>query len=54
MRKTKPGHQIARPGRRVLRNMEKGTRKKCKFNAPAWPAKFNPGQAFVRERYVQV
>jgi hypothetical protein len=51
MHKGQPGYQIARPGRRVLRNMEKGTRKKCKFNAPAWPAKLNPGQAFALERY---
>jgi len=49
--KAQPGHEIARPGRRVLRNMEKVTRKKCKFKAPARPAKLNPGQAFARERY---
>jgi len=44
MRKGQPGQEIARPGRRVLRNMEQVTRKMCKFKAPAWPAKLNPAQ----------
>ncbi len=50
MHKGQPGDQLSVQAGRVLRNMEKGTRKMCKFNAPAWPAKLNPGQAFVRER----
>jgi hypothetical protein len=49
--KGQPGNQLSVQAGRLLRNIEKGIRKKCKFKAPAWPAKLNPGQAFVRERY---
>jgi hypothetical protein len=54
MCKGQPGPQIVRPVRRLLRNMEQVTRKYCKCNAPAWPAKLNPGQAFARGRYAQL
>jgi hypothetical protein len=50
MHKGQPGDQLSVQAGRLLRIMEKGTRKNCTFKAPAWPAKINPGQAFVHGR----
>ncbi len=50
MHKGQPGNQLSvQAGARELKMKSV----KLKINiAPAWPTKLNPGQAFVRKRYL--